>query len=71
MFILIFCICKFNELITAALNILIWGRVSFQERKGTAKLDFLRKIEEEVQQKWEQEKIFETDAPATSEENTK
>ncbi|XP_042620323.1 leucine--tRNA ligase, cytoplasmic-like [Cyprinus carpio] len=40
------------------------------ERKGTAKLDFLRKIEEEVQQKWEQEKIFETDAPATSEENT-
>uniref|UniRef100_A0A8C1SDB0 leucine--tRNA ligase n=1 Tax=Cyprinus carpio TaxID=7962 RepID=A0A8C1SDB0_CYPCA len=41
------------------------------ERKGTAKLDFLRKIEEEVQQKWEQEKIFETDAPATSEENTK
>ncbi|KTG43102.1 hypothetical protein cypCar_00048762, partial [Cyprinus carpio] len=40
------------------------------ERKGTAKLDFLRKIEEEVQQKWEQEKIFETDAPATAEENT-
>uniref|UniRef100_A0A671S1A9 Leucine--tRNA ligase, cytoplasmic n=1 Tax=Sinocyclocheilus anshuiensis TaxID=1608454 RepID=A0A671S1A9_9TELE len=31
------------------------------ERKGTAKLDFLRKIEEEVQQKWEQEKIFEID----------
>ncbi|XP_043077704.1 LOW QUALITY PROTEIN: leucine--tRNA ligase, cytoplasmic-like [Puntigrus tetrazona] len=38
------------------------------ERKGTAKLDFLRKIEEEVQQKWEQEKIFEIDAPTTSEE---
>ncbi|XP_016392597.1 leucine--tRNA ligase, cytoplasmic [Sinocyclocheilus rhinocerous] len=40
------------------------------ERKGTAKLDFLRKIEEEVQQKWEQEKIFEIDAPTTTEENT-
>ncbi|XP_016307030.1 leucine--tRNA ligase, cytoplasmic-like [Sinocyclocheilus anshuiensis] len=40
------------------------------ERKGTAKLDFLRKIEEEVQQKWEQEKMFEIDAPTTSEENT-
>ncbi|KAL1252478.1 hypothetical protein QQF64_017171 [Cirrhinus molitorella] len=35
------------------------------ERKGTAKLDFLRKIEKDVQQKWEQEKIFEIDAPAT------
>ncbi|XP_052393301.1 leucine--tRNA ligase, cytoplasmic-like [Carassius gibelio] len=41
------------------------------ERKGTAKLDFLRKIEQEVQQKWEQEKIFEIDAQTTSEENTK
>ncbi|XDV39279.1 hypothetical protein PO909_008541 [Leuciscus waleckii] len=39
--------------------------MSFQERKGTAKLDFLRKIEEEVQQKWEKEKLFETDAPTT------
>ncbi|KAK2873090.1 hypothetical protein Q8A67_022987 [Cirrhinus molitorella] len=35
------------------------------ERKGTAKLDFLRKIEKDVQQKWEQENIFEIDAPAT------
>lgn len=35
------------------------------ERKGTAKLDFLRKIEEEVQQKWEKEKFFETNAPTT------
>uniref|UniRef100_A0A8C1EJ16 Leucine--tRNA ligase, cytoplasmic n=1 Tax=Cyprinus carpio carpio TaxID=630221 RepID=A0A8C1EJ16_CYPCA len=41
-----------------------------RERKGTAKLDFLRKIEEEVQQKWEQEKIFEIDAPTSTEENT-
>ncbi|XP_052444280.1 leucine--tRNA ligase, cytoplasmic [Carassius gibelio] len=40
------------------------------ERKGTAKLDFLRKIEEEVQKKWEQDKVFEIDAPTTSEDNT-
>ncbi|XP_056302105.1 leucine--tRNA ligase, cytoplasmic [Danio aesculapii] len=40
------------------------------ERKGTAKLDFLKKIEEEVQQKWEQEKLFENEAPATIGENT-
>ncbi|XP_051534257.1 leucine--tRNA ligase, cytoplasmic-like [Myxocyprinus asiaticus] len=33
------------------------------ERKGTAKLDFLKKIEEEVRQKWEKEKVFENDAP--------
>lgn len=39
--------------------------MSFQERKGTAKLDFLRKIEEEVQQKWEKEKVFEINAPTT------
>ncbi|KAL1773754.1 leucine-tRNA ligase, cytoplasmic isoform X1 [Sigmodon hispidus] len=32
------------------------------ERKGTAKLDFLKKIEIEVQQKWEAEKVFEVDA---------
>ncbi|XP_046907784.1 leucine--tRNA ligase, cytoplasmic isoform X2 [Hypomesus transpacificus] len=35
------------------------------ERKGTAKLDFLRKIETEIQQKWEKEKIFDCDAPTT------
>lgn len=40
------------------------------ERKGTAKLDFLKKIEEEVQQKWEQDKLFENEAPATIVENT-
>ncbi|XP_069052052.1 leucine--tRNA ligase, cytoplasmic [Lepisosteus oculatus] len=33
------------------------------ERKGTAKLDFLRKIEKEIQQKWDKEKAFEADAP--------
>ncbi|TRY58119.1 hypothetical protein DNTS_025532 [Danionella cerebrum] len=32
------------------------------ERKGTAKLDFLKKIEKEVQEKWVQEKVFESDA---------
>ncbi|KAJ8408831.1 hypothetical protein AAFF_G00246490 [Aldrovandia affinis] len=35
------------------------------ERKGTAKLDFLRKIELDIQQKWEKEKVFESDAPST------
>uniref|UniRef100_A0A8C9U7P3 Leucine--tRNA ligase, cytoplasmic n=1 Tax=Scleropages formosus TaxID=113540 RepID=A0A8C9U7P3_SCLFO len=30
---------------------------------GTAKLDYLRKIEKEIQQKWEAEKMFECDAP--------
>ncbi|RXN26704.1 leucine--tRNA cytoplasmic [Labeo rohita] len=43
---------------------------SDQERKGTAKLDFLRKIEKEVQQKWEQDKVFEIDAPTTVGEDT-
>lgn len=42
-----------------------------QERKGTAKLDFLRKIELEVQEKWEKEKAFEIDAPTTVGESTK
>lgn len=35
------------------------------ERKGTAKLDFLRKIEEEIQQKWVKERAFDCDAPTT------
>ncbi|XP_061754648.1 leucine--tRNA ligase, cytoplasmic-like isoform X2 [Nerophis ophidion] len=35
------------------------------ERKGTAKLDFLRKIELEIQAKWEKEKAFENDVPTT------
>lgn len=43
----------------------------FQERKGTAKLDFLRKIEQEIQQKWEKEKTFEQDAPTTIGETAK
>ncbi|XP_012693255.1 leucine--tRNA ligase, cytoplasmic [Clupea harengus] len=35
------------------------------ERKGTAKLDYLRKIEEEIQQKWDEAKVFESNAPTT------
>lgn len=45
--------------------------VVFQERKGTAKLDFLKKIELEMQEKWEKEKAFENDAPTTVGESTK
>lgn len=52
------------------LNI-IYRHYIFQERKGTAKLDFLRKIELEIQEKWEQEKTFEQDAPTTIGESTK
>uniref|UniRef100_A0A4W6EUK2 Leucine--tRNA ligase, cytoplasmic n=1 Tax=Lates calcarifer TaxID=8187 RepID=A0A4W6EUK2_LATCA len=40
------------------------------ERKGTAKLDFLRKIELEIQEKWEKERAFEHDAPTTIGEST-
>ncbi|XP_027783540.1 leucine--tRNA ligase, cytoplasmic [Marmota flaviventris] len=32
------------------------------ERKGTAKVDFLKKIEKEIQQKWDSEKVFEINA---------
>uniref|UniRef100_A0A7N4UZV8 Leucine--tRNA ligase, cytoplasmic n=1 Tax=Sarcophilus harrisii TaxID=9305 RepID=A0A7N4UZV8_SARHA len=32
------------------------------ERKGTAKVDFLKKIEREIQQKWDAEKVFEANA---------
>lgn len=45
--------------------------VHFQERKGTAKLDFLKKIELEIQERWEKEKAFENDAPTTVGESTK
>uniref|UniRef100_A0A1A8CRV3 Leucine--tRNA ligase, cytoplasmic n=1 Tax=Nothobranchius kadleci TaxID=1051664 RepID=A0A1A8CRV3_NOTKA len=40
------------------------------ERKGTAKLDYLRKIELEIQDKWEKERAFEKDAPTTIGEST-
>uniref|UniRef100_A0A2K5BZ65 Leucyl-tRNA synthetase 1 n=1 Tax=Aotus nancymaae TaxID=37293 RepID=A0A2K5BZ65_AOTNA len=32
------------------------------ERKGTAKVDFLKKIEKEIQQKWDTERVFEINA---------
>lgn len=34
-----------------------------QHHQNTAKRDFLRKIELEAQQRWEDEKLFEVDAP--------
>lgn len=42
-----------------------------QERKGTAKVDFLKKIELEVQEKWEKEKAFEHDVPTTVGESSR
>lgn len=33
------------------------------ERKGTFKVEFLKEIEKKVQKKWEQDKMFEEDAP--------
>ncbi|SPP79186.1 leucine--tRNA ligase, cytoplasmic [Drosophila guanche] len=35
------------------------------ERKGTFKVEYLQKIEREVQERWEKERVHETDAPAT------
>lgn len=35
------------------------------DRKGTFKVEYLQKIEQEVQEKWESSKIFEIDAPTT------
>ncbi|XP_030682949.1 leucine--tRNA ligase, cytoplasmic isoform X1 [Nomascus leucogenys] len=32
------------------------------ERKGTAKVDFLKKIEKEIQEKWDTERVFEVNA---------
>lgn len=34
------------------------------DRKGTFKVEYLQRIEQEVQQKWENEKVYEVDAPA-------
>lgn len=36
------------------------------DRKGTFKVEYLQKIEREIQAKWEAEKIYEIDAPATA-----
>ncbi|CAO1370357.1 unnamed protein product [Diamesa tonsa] len=35
------------------------------ERKGTFKVEYLQKIEKEIQEKWEREKVHESNAPAT------
>ncbi|CAH1098943.1 unnamed protein product [Psylliodes chrysocephalus] len=34
------------------------------ERKGTFKVEYLQKIEKDIQQRWKDQKIFEVDAPA-------
>ncbi|KAH3839433.1 leucine--tRNA ligase, cytoplasmic-like [Dreissena polymorpha] len=41
------------------------------QRKGTAKLTELLTIEEQVQKKWEQERMFELDAPAPGSDDAK
>uniref|UniRef100_A0A2K6FMJ9 Leucine--tRNA ligase, cytoplasmic n=1 Tax=Propithecus coquereli TaxID=379532 RepID=A0A2K6FMJ9_PROCO len=41
------------------------------ERKGTAKVDFLKKIEKEIQQKWDTEKVFEVDASNLEKQTSK
>ncbi|XP_053575255.1 leucine--tRNA ligase, cytoplasmic [Bombina bombina] len=41
------------------------------ERKGTAKVDFLKKIEKEIQAKWEAQKIFEVNASDPQNQNSK
>ncbi|NXU66920.1 SYLC protein, partial [Horornis vulcanius] len=42
-----------------------------QERKGTAKVDFLKKIEREVQQKWERDRVFEINAADRKDQRSK
>ncbi|XP_066447350.1 leucine--tRNA ligase, cytoplasmic [Eleutherodactylus coqui] len=41
------------------------------ERKGTAKLDFLKKIEKDVQAQWESQKVFEVNAADSQKSNGK
>lgn len=41
------------------------------ERKGTAKVDFLKKIEKEVQQKWDAKKVFEVNASNLEKQTSK
>ncbi|XP_047411762.1 leucine--tRNA ligase, cytoplasmic [Sciurus carolinensis] len=41
------------------------------ERKGTAKVDFLKKIEKEIQQKWDTEKVFEINASDLEKQTSK
>uniref|UniRef100_A0A2K5PS35 Leucine--tRNA ligase, cytoplasmic n=1 Tax=Cebus imitator TaxID=2715852 RepID=A0A2K5PS35_CEBIM len=42
-----------------------------KERKGTAKVDFLKKIEKEIQQKWDTERVFEINASNLEKETNK
>lgn len=35
---------------------------SSQERKGTTKVDYLKRIEKDIQKKWDEDKLFEIDA---------
>ncbi|XP_037364908.1 leucine--tRNA ligase, cytoplasmic isoform X1 [Talpa occidentalis] len=41
------------------------------ERKGTAKVDFLKKIEKEIQQKWDTDKVFEVNASNLEKQTSK
>nr|6KID_A Chain A, Leucine--tRNA ligase, cytoplasmic [Homo sapiens]6KQY_A Chain A, Leucine--tRNA ligase, cytoplasmic [Homo sapiens]6KR7_A Chain A, Leucine--tRNA ligase, cytoplasmic [Homo sapiens] len=44
---------------------------SMAERKGTAKVDFLKKIEKEIQQKWDTERVFEVNASNLEKQTSK
>lgn len=41
------------------------------ERKGTFKVEYLQKIEKEIQKRWKAEKIFEENAPPSGEKAEK
>uniref|UniRef100_A0A182JFF4 leucine--tRNA ligase n=1 Tax=Anopheles atroparvus TaxID=41427 RepID=A0A182JFF4_ANOAO len=39
------------------------GNVMANERKGTFKVEYLQKIEREIQERWQRDKVYDTDAP--------
>ncbi|KAF5297292.1 hypothetical protein FQA39_LY12131 [Lamprigera yunnana] len=39
------------------------------DRKGTFKVEYLQKIEEEIQNRWQQDKVYEVDAPSAPKKN--
>ncbi|KAK4887053.1 hypothetical protein RN001_003324 [Aquatica leii] len=41
------------------------GNETALDRKGTFKVEYLQKIEEDIQKKWEKEKVYEINAPTT------
>ena len=41
------------------------------ERKGTFKVDYLKEIERDVQERWSRDKVFEENAPAPSKDGKK